>query len=99
MIRKENNKYFRSKSVFLLLFFVHAFSLVYSQLSPAPRQKEHIIIMNATAHLGDGNIIENSVVAFENGKITLVGDARLVKLDMGIYTKVIDGNGKHIYPG
>lgn len=67
--------------------------------APASAQKGHILIMNATAHLGNGSVIENSVIAFENGKITLVGDARLVRLDMGIYTEVIEAAGKHVYPG
>jgi len=67
--------------------------------APAPAQSESIIIMNGTAHLGNGKVIENSVIAFENGKITLVGDATVIKLMEGKYKKKINAFGKHIYPG
>jgi hypothetical protein len=98
---KIKNRIAISKKTFAILILLFLKWNAYSQSIPAPAttQKEHIIIMNATAHLGNGTVIENSVVAFENGIITLVGDARLVKLDMGVYSKIIDGNGKHIYPG
>jgi len=92
-------KYTNSRIALLIAVLFFTCKHTFSQTTPASEQKEHIIIMNATAHLGNGTVIENSVISFEKGKITLVGDARVVRLDMGIYTKVIDGNGKHIYPG
>jgi len=67
--------------------------------TPAPAQSEPILIMNATAHIGNGKVIENSVIAFENGKITLVGDATVIKLEEGRYKKKINAFGKHVYPG
>ncbi len=67
--------------------------------APAPAQSESIIIMNATAHIGNGKVIENSVIAFENGKITLVADATVIKLQDGKYKKKINAFGKHVYPG
>jgi len=67
--------------------------------APAPAQNESIIIMNGTAHLGNGKVIENSVIGFENGKITLVGDATVIKLEEGHYKKKINAFGKHVYPG
>src|SRR4051812_20331693 len=67
--------------------------------APAAAQRESVIIMNATAHLGNGEVIENAAVAFENGKLTIVGDARTIKLDMSKFIKVINGYGKHVYPG
>src|ERR1700758_4780751 len=69
--------------------------------NPAPvgPQTESIIIMNATAHLGNGQVIDNAAIAFENGKLTIVADARTIKLDMSNFKKVINGFGKHVYPG
>ncbi|CAN5536767.1 amidohydrolase [soil metagenome] len=67
--------------------------------APAPAQSEAIIIMNGTAHLGNGKVIENSVIGFENGKITLVGDATVIKLEEGHYKKKINAFGKQVYPG
>ncbi|MEQ9302003.1 MAG: amidohydrolase family protein [Cyclobacteriaceae bacterium] len=65
---------------------------------PVADQSGPIILMNGVAHLGNGEIIENSAIAFENGKITLVGDARVMRLDLSKY-EVVDAAGKHIYPG
>lgn len=65
---------------------------------PVPAQAKPIVLMNGTAHIGNGEVIENSVVAFENGKITMVGDATTVRLDMTRFD-VINIAGKHVYPG
>ena len=65
---------------------------------PAEPQSEPILLMNATAHLGNGEVIENSAIAFENGKITMVVDATVARIDMSKY-KVYQLAGKHVYPG
>ncbi len=57
-----------------------------------------IIIMNGTAHLGNGDKIENSVITFENGKIGMIAPANTFKLDLSKF-QVIDAKGKDIYPG
>lgn len=67
--------------------------------TPAVPQRESILLMNVTAHIGNGNVIDNAVVGFENGKITLVADAKTIRLKKDSYAKVIDGYGKHVYPG
>lgn len=55
--------------------------------------------MNGIAHLGNGEIIENSVIGFEKGKFILVADAKTVKIDRTKYDTIIHLDGKHIYPG
>ncbi len=70
-----------------------------AQQTPAPKQSKSILIRNATAHLGNGKILENSVIGFKDGKITLVGDARLVLLAPNAFDLTIDATGKHVYPG
>jgi imidazolonepropionase-like amidohydrolase len=67
--------------------------------TPAVVQSESILILNATAHLGNGQVITNACIGFENGKLTLVADGTLVKYDPSRYKKVIDARGKHVYPG
>lgn len=66
---------------------------------PAPAQKGAILIYGATAHLGDGNVIANSAIAFENGKLTMVADATVIRIDRNRFTKIFDASGKHVYPG
>ncbi|MCI4667170.1 MAG: amidohydrolase family protein [Bacteroidia bacterium] len=63
--------------------------------TPAPPQKEGIVITGATLHLGNGEVIENGTIIFENGKITSVGSEFN---DNDQYRK-IDASGKHVYPG
>ena len=69
-----------------------------AQQAPAPKQSQPIAIMGATAHIGNGEVIENSLIIFEKGKLTTVADARVVKMDIS-GMKVVDANGKHVYPG
>src|SRR4051812_11901638 len=63
------------------------------------QNKKRVLLMNGTAHIGNGQVIENSYVSFMDGKIDLVADARLTKLDMSKFDTTIDVSGKHIYPG
>ena len=64
---------------------------------PAPPQTQAIVIRGATAHLGNGQVIENSVVAFENGKLTVVDNAAIKRTFPG--HREIEAAGKHLYPG
>lgn len=82
-----------------IIYFFCAFIYFNSYAQPLSSvQQEPTVIMNATIHCGDGRVIENGVMAFDQGKITFLADARLVKFDPRGY-RVIDASGKHIYPG
>lgn len=70
-----------------------------AQPTPAPPQSESIAIYGATAHLGNGQVIDNSLIVFENGKITNVTDASRIRINRDAYGKFIDATGKHVYPG
>lgn len=83
------------KHLYTLLLFCSA-SIVFAQQTPAPAQKEAISIEGATAHLGNGTVLENALIMFENGKLTFVGRADTKIARRGT---VIDASGKHIYPG
>ncbi len=66
---------------------------------PAPAQSGAILILNATAHVGNGTVINNSAVAFNKGKITMVADATTIRIDRTQFAKIYDASGKHVYPG
>ena len=68
-----------------------------AQPTPAPDQKESILILGGTAHLGTGDALENAAIGLRDGKIDYVGFARTV--DRARYDRVIEANGRHIYPG
>ena len=67
--------------------------------TPAPPQTGAILIFGATAHLGNGQVIPSSAIAFENGKLALVADATAIRIDRSRFAKIFDAVGKHVYPG
>ncbi|WP_298248136.1 amidohydrolase family protein [uncultured Christiangramia sp.] len=69
----------------------------FAQQTPAPEQAEAISIVGATAHIGNGEVIENSLIILEDGKITEIIAADLTKRQYP--GKQIDATGKHVYPG
>ncbi|MBX2932615.1 MAG: amidohydrolase family protein [Ferruginibacter sp.] len=84
------------KKIFLYICVCIATTNVLAQetISPAAAQKETIALTNATIHVGNGQVINNGTVIFNNGKITEVGTTATVT-----GARVIDCKGKHIYPG
>lgn len=65
---------------------------------PAPAQSKPIALTGGTAHVGNGQIIENALITFDKGKLTNVIDGSNAKIDLSGY-EVISVTGKHIYPG
>ncbi|OIQ23062.1 amidohydrolase family protein [Lacinutrix sp. MedPE-SW] len=86
-------KYLKYK---LLTFALLLSVIAIAQQTPAPQQTQAYSIEGATAHLGNGTVIENALIMFNEGKITFVGSANMKIARQG---KVINANGKHIYPG
>lgn len=89
--------------MFLRSFFVlcvwSPFAIFAQSPVPAPAQSGAILILGATAHLGNGQSVANSAIAFENGTLTLVADATTIRLDRTKFIKIFDAAGKHVYPG
>ncbi|MFS4469358.1 amidohydrolase family protein [Maribacter sp. 2210JD10-5] len=84
------------KNYIYLLFLIGSLLSLKAQQTPAPAQTEAISIEGATAHLGNGEVIENSLIMFEEGKLTFVGSAMNKIARKG---NIVDAKGKHIYPG
>jgi imidazolonepropionase-like amidohydrolase len=72
-------------------------TLSFAQQTPTPKQTEAFTIVGATAHIGDGTVIEQSVIIVENGKITACVNQLTSKL--AYKGTIIDAKGKHVYPG
>ena len=82
------------------IFVVAAISLTFSmfaQQTPALPQEGIVTIVGATAHIGDGTVIDNSIISFEDGKIIAVADANLSKI--ALRGTILEAEGKHVYPG
>ncbi|BFM44082.1 amidohydrolase [Flavobacterium sp. CFS9] len=88
-----------NKNIYIGLLAFCASLQIKAQQIPAPQQTKSVLILNATAHLGNGSVIQNSAVGFKDGKLTLVADATTVRIAADAYDTTIDASGKHIYPG
>lgn len=81
------------KYIFLILFSVISFA----QQTPAAKQTKSILILGGKAHIGNGEVIENSLISIIDGKIATIGNAEIMK--PAKHDLVIKASGKHIYPG
>lgn len=88
------------KKIFIYIVqLVFVSSSVWAQLpQPAVPQTDAILLKGGIAHLGNGEVIQNSLIGFDEGKITIVVDATASDMDVAGYT-VIDITGQHVYPG
>ena len=66
--------------------------------TPASEQNKRIMLYGATAHIGNGTVIKNSLIILEEGKILTVEDASNIRIDISNAT-YYDVIGKHVYPG
>ncbi|WP_348737154.1 amidohydrolase family protein [Tenacibaculum sp. 190524A02b] len=81
--------------LYSLICFLFIGNIV-AQQTPAEKQTTAITIEGATAHLGNGKVIENALLMFSNGKLSFVGSANTKIARQGT---VINATGKHVYPG
>lgn len=86
----------KNKFIYSLLGFLFFLGNITAQQTPAPKQTNAFYIDGATAHLGNGKVIENSLIMFANGKLTFVGSANTKIARNGT---LINAKGKHVYPG
>lgn len=87
----------RNLYIKISLVFLFISTVILAQQTPAAKQSESILIVSVTAHLGNGELIENAAIGFENGVLNYVGE--LNGIDQNNYSKVINAEGKHVYPG
>ncbi|QDO94897.1 amidohydrolase family protein [Formosa sediminum] len=85
----------------LLLIMSASFSNnVLAQWMPevAKPQTDPILLRGGTVHTGDGQVLENTAVGFDQGKITYLGTEDNLGDKKDTY-KIIDISGQHVYPG
>ena len=56
------------------------------------------LFMGATAHLGNGKKIDNAAISMFNGKIEMVADATMIRIDPSAFDTIYRVHGKHLYP-
>lgn len=84
-----------------ILFIALAATISGNAQVPSPLLQKHnrILILNASAHIGNGEFIQNSALGIENGKILFVKNALTNSYTASEWDTVITAIGKHIYPG
>ena len=87
------------KIIVVSLFVVVAFAKIsFAQNpTPTPTNTGSILISGGTIHVGNGKIIENGFIRIEKNKIVSIGSMTNIRLQKA--DKMIDANGKQIYPG
>ncbi|MCP9751885.1 amidohydrolase family protein [Ferruginibacter sp. HRS2-29] len=84
------------KYIVLFLLFAGLKGFAQDNISPAPVYKGLLFIKNATVHVGNGQVLENTTIQVNNGKIEKIGANLPIPADD---VKVFDATGKHVYPG
>ena len=56
------------------------------------------LFIGATAHIGNGKVIENSAVSVKENKFDLVADLSVIRIDPNAFDTIYKVYGKHIYP-
>jgi imidazolonepropionase-like amidohydrolase len=80
-------------------FFITSVIYILSHQSIAQSKHNSYLLINGTAHIGTGEVINESVIGIKNEKIILVANALTTSPNYKDYDTVIDLKGKHIYPG
>ena len=75
------------------LLFVIYFAFCVQTYSQKP-----ILFIGAKAHLGNGKVIENSIISIQNGKFEIVADASMIRIDPNAFDTIYKVYNKHIYP-
>lgn len=83
------------KSMMMVVCVVVGLNAGASDQIPGARQSGPIAIVGVTIHPVKGKLVREGIVVFEGGKISAVGAE--VKIPDG--ATVVDGEGKHVYPG
>ena len=86
------------KKILITLLTLASLTGVAQNPAPAKPQARATALLGGTIHIGNGQVIPNGVIIFDNGIITNVADATIVRLDM-TNLEVINIPGKHVYPG
>ena len=82
-----------------IVVFLLCITLGFAQQTPAPKQTKDFAIVGATAHIGNGTVIKNSLIIVSKGKITRVLDNSKPNAVTMQAMDVIEAKGKHVYPG
>lgn len=83
-------------TILLLCLTVSAFA---QRPAPIDSSVRRILLLGATAHIGNGKIIDMSAIGIEGKKISFIMDAKGFRPDPKAFDTIIYVHNKHAYPG
>lgn len=83
------------KTQFILLFIL----IVIGNTSFTQKKYSSVLLENGYLHIGNGQVIETSLIGIKNGKIVLVKNALAYTYNKADWDTIINTKGQHIYPG
>jgi hypothetical protein len=86
----------KANRIFLINLVFFGLTLVHVQ---AQKSAKPTLFLGATAHIGNGTTIQNSVVSVVGNKFDRVSDASNMNINPADFDTIIQLTGKHIYPG
>ena len=97
-VKLSLNNNLKSSSLYANAVFSFFAFILFSINLNAQKTYTHVAFINGTAHLGNGKVIENSLVVVNKSLFEVVGSITGIRLNPIAYDTVIDLQGKHIYP-
>src|SRR5690348_15158125 len=82
------------KIFFSFLFSGFLLANAQETVYPAAKQTGRIVITNATVHVGNGQVLNNTSIEIKDGKITSIGSSVNTS-----GATIVDASGKQVYPG
>ncbi len=85
--------------LFILVIIQFTALKPFAQTAVVAPSTKAILFKGGIAHLGNGRVIENSLIGIKDGKIILITDAATARIDGSVFDERITITGKHVYPG
>ena len=86
------------KKIYIYIFLLCSFPALAQNPAPASEVKK-VLLFGGRAHLGNGDVIEQSAIGLDRGKISFIMDSRGFKPDPSSFDTIIYLDGKEVYPG
>ncbi|MBD3636099.1 MAG: amidohydrolase family protein [Crocinitomicaceae bacterium] len=87
------------RTVLVIVFLVLGLSVNAQVPSPAEQKYDRVMLLHGRAHIGTGEVIDNSSIGIEKGKILFVKNALTNPIEVSEWDTIIDISDKEVYPG
>lgn len=79
----------------IIILTISSSLIAQENIYPAKEQQGQILIKNGTVHVGNGQVLNNTSLLIQDGKIKEIGNLPVAANN----ATIVDASGKHVYPG